>query len=345
MKVLVVTNMAPFVWGGAEELARELCRQLVVCGHQSELLRLPFQWEPAQRIPSQMLLVRSLELDNVDHVIALKFPAYLIRHPRKTLWVVHQYRQAYDLFESGITNISNDPEGGQLRDMIRNADNQAFAESRGIFVISPVVRDRMKRYNGVDSLVLRPPMIDRDLFVGGKPGDYVFAAGRVNDMKRQALLVEAVAMADPAVRLLIAGPPDSPADAKRIKALVERLDVEDRVQLDLRFLERETYAAYLNGAAAVAYAPFDEDSLGYVSVEAAEAGKPLITTSDSGGVLGLARDGETAWVSEPDATALALALSEVASAPHLAQERGDAARALWRAFNVEWDTVIEMLLR
>lgn len=43
-----------------------------------------FQWEPALRIPSQMLMVRALELSNVDRVIALKFPAYLIRHLHKT---------------------------------------------------------------------------------------------------------------------------------------------------------------------------------------------------------------------------------------------------------------------
>jgi len=98
MKVLVVNNMAPFLWGGAEELAANLRKHLILAGHESEILRIPFQWEPSTKIPSQMLMARALELMNVDHVIALKFPAYLIQHPRKTLWLVHQYRQAYDLF-------------------------------------------------------------------------------------------------------------------------------------------------------------------------------------------------------------------------------------------------------
>ena len=81
MKVLIVNNMAPFVWGGAEELAVHLQKNLVICGHEAEILRIPFQWNPATRISSQMLMVRSFELTNVDRVIALKFPAYLIRHP------------------------------------------------------------------------------------------------------------------------------------------------------------------------------------------------------------------------------------------------------------------------
>lgn len=66
MKVLVVNNMAPFVWGGAEELATHLQKNLIIAGHEAEILRIPFQWEPATRIPSQMLMVRAFEVWNVD---------------------------------------------------------------------------------------------------------------------------------------------------------------------------------------------------------------------------------------------------------------------------------------
>ena len=112
MKVLIVNNLTPFIRGEADELAAHLQKNIVIAGHEAEVLRIPFQWEPARRIPSQMLMVRTFELCNVDHVIALKFPAYLIRHPRKTLWLLHQYRQAYDLFDAVQTNLPN----GQLGD-------------------------------------------------------------------------------------------------------------------------------------------------------------------------------------------------------------------------------------
>src|SRR3954471_24726330 len=92
VKILVVNNMVPFVWGGAEELAANLMKNLVASGHESEVLRIPFQWEPAERIPSQMLMARAFEIWGADRVIALKFPAYLVRHPHKTLWLLHQYR-------------------------------------------------------------------------------------------------------------------------------------------------------------------------------------------------------------------------------------------------------------
>ncbi|KVM56065.1 glycosyl transferase family 1 [Burkholderia ubonensis] len=345
MKVLVVNNMAPFVWGGAEELAAHLQRNLVIAGHEAEVMRIPFQWEPAARIPSQMLMVRVFELWNVDHVIALKFPAYLIRHQRKSLWLLHQYRQAYDLFDAGQTNLPPGAEGEALRDMIRNADNETFSESRHIFTNSVVTQRRLKQYNGFDAEVLLPPVNDPELFPGHEPHGYVFAGGRINGMKRQHLLLEALAKADSAVRLIIAGPPDTAEDAERLHRLVEQFGLADRVKLDLRFLPRTEYANYVNYASAVAYLPFDEDSLGYVAMEAATAGKALITTDDSGGILGLVKHGETGWVARPDADSLASVMSAVFANTARTRTYGIAAKALWESLGVNWPQTVEALLR
>lgn len=344
MKILVVNAMEPFVWGGAEELAVHLQRNLEAAGHQSEMLRIPFRWNPATHIPSQMLMVRSLELWNVDRVIALKFPAYLVRHPHKTLWLLHQYRQAYDLFDSGQSNLPPDGTGEDIRKLIMAADADTFRESRAIFTNSEVTRSRLARYNGFPAKVLRPPVNDANLFTGGTPEGYIFAGGRVNSMKRQHLLVQALVHAPANVRLLVGGPPDTPRDGQNLLELVERLGVQDRVRLDLRFLPREDYAAYINGATAVAYLPFDEDSLGYVAMEAATAGKALITTTDSGGVLGLVKHGETGWVATPDVAALAESMAAVYADGSATMRRGDAARELWRNMGITWEHTVESLL-
>ena len=345
MKVLIVNNMAPFIWGGAEELAVHLQKNLIIAGHEAEILRIPFQWTPATRIPSQMLMVRGFELWNVDRVIALKFPAYLIRHPHKTLWLIHQFRQAYDLFDITQTKISSEHIGNDLRALIRNADDESFAESRNVLTISEVTRKRLSKHNGFNAGVLVPPVNDPELFPGGKVGDYIFAGGRINGMKRQHLLLEALRKADKKVRLVIAGPPDSPADAKKLIETVEHFELGDRVKLDLRFLPREVYADYVNGSAAVAYIPFDEDSLSYVATEAAIAGKALITTSDSGGVLGLVKHLETGWIAEPTASSLALAMNAVWKDLTRTEFYGLAGRKLWLSFGITWQKTIETLLR
>ena len=344
MKVLVVNNMAPFLWGGAESLAEHLKKNIEITGHQAEILRIPFQWEPATRIPSQMLMARAFELWNVDHVIALKFPAYLIRHPRKTLWLVHQYRQAYDLFDAGQTNLPDGQLGSDLRHVIKNADDECFREARAIYTISDVTQRRLAHYNGFAAHVLRQPINDPELFVGGEPGSYIFAGGRVNVMKRQHLLLDAMTHAAPGTRLVIAGPPDGEEDAARLRRIVEELRLGDRVKLDLRFLGRDEYASYLNSASAVACLPYDEDSLSYVAMEAANAGKPLISTTDSGGVLSLAKNDETGWVVEPSDEALAEAMGAALADEARSRRLGSGAKDLWQSLGVTWPKTVEALL-
>lgn len=343
MRVLIVNSMAPFVWGGAEELAAHLEKNLLRAGHQAAVLRIPFRWEPAEGIVSQMLLVRMMELSGVDRVIGLKFPAYLIRHPHKTLWLLHQYRQAYDLYDAGQSNIGGDAAGDELRRIIMKADNETFNEVRKIYTNSEVTRRRLASYNGYDAEVLLPPLNDPELFTGGPPGGYVFAGGRVNTMKRQDLLIEAMALTSSA-RLVVAGPPDTPGDADRLRELVERHGLQHRVHLDLRFLSREELADYVNKSTSCAYIPFDEDSLGYVAMEAASARKAIISATDSGGVLGLVRDGQTGWVCEPDAHRIAVALEAASVANSRNVELGEAASALWNGMNISWPSTIERLL-
>lgn len=344
MKVLIVNNMAPFVSGGAEAMAAYLKKNLEIAGHKAEVLRIPFQWEPAGRIPSQMLMARAFELDNVDHVIAMKFPAYLVPHPRKTLWLVHQYRQAYDLYDAGQSNLPAGQAGTDIRRVIRNADDECFRDARRIFAISDVTRDRLAKYNGFSSTVLRAPLNDPEIFTGGPAEGYVFAGGRINSAKRQHLLLEAMASAPRTARLVIAGPPDTAADADKLRETVEQLDLQDRVHLDLRFLDRLEYARYINGASAVASLPFDEESFSYVAMEAATAGKPIISTTDSGGVLGLARDGTTGWVATPDVKALANVLADVYASAARTRKLGVAAKACWEGFGVNWPATVQALL-
>jgi glycosyltransferase involved in cell wall biosynthesis len=163
-------------------------------------------------------------------------------------------------------------------------------------------------------------------------------------MKRQYLLLQALAKTDKRVKLIIAGPPDSPADAAKLIDMVQALGVADRVRLDLRFLPRATYVEYVNGAMAVAYIPFDEE-MGYVTMEAATASKALITTNDSGGVLALVKDRVTGWVAEPTVESLAAAMSAVVASKSITVEYGAAANALWNSLGVNWNETIEALLK
>ena len=344
MKVLVVNNAAPFQRGGAEELADHLVRRLnATPGVQSELVRVPFAWEPAERLIEEMLIAKGLRLHNVDRVIGLKFPAYLIPHEEKVLWLLHQFRQAYDLSEAGQSHLDFDETGRAVKAAIRAADNDCFAQCRKIYCNSPVTQNRLTKFNGVSSEVLYPPLNDGELFTGGDHGDYVFAGGRVAAGKRQHLLIEALALLPKGPRLVIAGPPENEAYAQRLRTLVEDLDLKDRVDLRFGFHPREDIARWANGALICAYLPFDEDSVGYVTMEAFAAGKAVLTVTDSGGLLEIVSE-DTGAVTEPTPEALAAAMDRLTSDKGRAISLGGAARDLWRNKNVTWEATVRRLL-
>ena len=344
MKVLVINTMAPFVWGGAEELAEHLVRNLRLRGYESELLRLPFQWEPYDGIPAEIARFKNMRLPNVDRVISMKFPAYFIPAEHHTTWLIHQYRQAYDLWDSPYNNLPHNWSGEAVRDSIRAHDDALFPARPRLFTISTEISRRLKHYNGVDAPALRAPINDPELFGGGEPQNYILAPGRINASKRQSLLVQAMHHMPSSARLIVAGPPESDADAAQLRELVEKLGLEDQVTLDLRFLDRKELGHYVNHASAVAYLPFQEDSYGYVTMEAFEAGKPVVTCTDAGELLDIVIDQETGFLAEPDPESLAGAMAALFYNPALAQEMGQRGRALWRNKNINWESHISRLI-
>ena len=343
MKVLVLSTKVPFIHGGAEELFDHLVRNLQAAGVEAEGFRIPFSWEPAERLIEEMLIAKRLRLYNIDRVIALKFPAYLVPWENKVVWLLHQYRQAYDLLDAGQSNIPDDARGRQIVGAIRTADTAALTGSRRVFTNGPTTADRLSRYNGIASEVLRPPLNDPELFVSGDYGDYILATGRVNDGKRQHLLISALRYA-PNVRLVIAGPADSPVIGESLHRLAAEEGVSDRVTFELRFLSRPDLARLVSGARAVAYLPFDEDSLGYCTMEALQAAKPVLTTTDSGGVLDIVADGHTGLVVKPEAAALGHAMARFAANKRLCAGLGRAGAEAMANERLTWRATIERLL-
>jgi glycosyltransferase involved in cell wall biosynthesis len=344
MKVLVLNNMVPFLRGGAEALAEEIVRRLnVTHGIQAELVRIPFKWEPAERLIDEMLICRSLRLYNTDLMIGLKFPAYLVPHHHKRIWLLHQYRQAYDLWDAGQSNIPNTPRGRIIRQAVIEADNCCMPDCEKIFA-TRLVANRLLHYNRFDSEIMMAPLNDPELFAGGNHGSYVFCGGRINAGKRQHLLVEAMRFTRSKMKLVVAGPADTPADAARLQESVERYNLKDRVHLDLGFLPRERIAKYVNEALACAYLPIDEDSVGYVTMEAFSAAKAVLTVSDSGGLLDIVHDGDTGLIVQPDPESLAAAIDRLANNRNLTIEMGKEGRERWNEMNVTWPATIERLL-
>jgi len=344
MRVAVATNAVPFVRGGAELLADALVRELETRGHEVILLRIPFRWESPSELADVMLYTATLDLRDVDRVIALKFPAYAIRHPRVTVWLLHQLRQVYDLWDTPWGPPVDDPQWQAVRTAVQQVDAASLAAARRLFVNDTVTRDRLREHNDLEATILYPPLPDEGEIRQGPFGDYVFCLGRVSRGKRPDLAIEALARTRSDVRLVVAGQPDSDEIVADLRAVVDRHGLADRVGLRLRFLDTEEKRDLLAGALAVCYLPVDEDSFGYVTAEAMTAGKPVVTVTDAGGVLNLVHDGRTGEVADPDPGSIAAAFDRLAGDRARTAELGRAASREVERLGLSWDHVITELL-
>jgi glycosyltransferase involved in cell wall biosynthesis len=343
MKVAIVNAQAPFVRGGAELLADALRDKLAEHGHQAEVIRIPFAWQPADVILDHMLAVRQLKLGNCDRVIALKFPAYYVEHDSKVLWLLHQFRQAYDLHGSVYHLFPDTPEGRAIRDMIQRADDLHLSRARRIYTNSEVTSERLRKFNGLASKVLYPPLWDQEGYRCDGYGTYIFAAGRLSASKRQALLVEAMRYVQSKVRLVVAGPPEGPETLGELERLVAQHGLSDRVELIGRWLDEDEKRDLFAQALGSAYVPYDEDSYGYVTLESCLSRKAVVTCTDAGGVLALVRDGETGYVVPPSPKELAAAFDRLAG-DGVARRLGENAFGLASELNISWDHVVDTLL-
>jgi glycosyltransferase involved in cell wall biosynthesis len=342
MKILVLGSFPPLLNCRGTEIFDDLIANLRLEGIQAEGFRIPFSREPAEHLVEEMAIVRRIRMSNVDRVIALNFPAYLVYWPAKVLWLMHQHREAYDLRDEGKSNIGVDLRGQQLAAAIRTSDRLAFSESQKIHTFSSITSRRLMEYNAVSSSVLHPPISRPELFWNEDSDGYVFAPGKVCRSNRQHLLIRALRHL-PRVRLVIAGPADM-EEAGFLWRLVDEEKAGDRVTLDLRHLSRADLARFVNHCLAVAWLPSEEDPLGIRYIpEAFEAGKPVLTTSDTTDALEFVRDAETGVVVEPQPEALGHGMAVLADDPAMATRLGRAAYDLVRTASLNWPAVIKRL--
>jgi glycosyltransferase involved in cell wall biosynthesis len=325
-----------------------LVRALRDAGHEAEMVTIPYKWYPPGELVHQMALWRSVDLSEsngmpIDMVIALRFPAYLVRHERKVVWLIHQHRTAYELWDHPrFADMSRHPEGDAVRDLIHRADRIALGEAKRIFTNSANVRDRLWRSQGIpaESLYHRSSMCEALLEKEAGPlGDYILFPSRLDPIKRQSVAVDAMRHVRSGVRLVLTG--TGPAGAE-LRAQVDRLGVGDRVELAGSVSDHRLRELYL-GALAVYYGPYDED-FGYVTLEAMAARRPVVVTTDSGGPLELIRDGLTGLVVDPKPRAVASAFDRLASDRDRAGDMGAAGLRELEETVPPWPEVVARLL-
>ena len=345
MKVAVVSSVHPFIKSGARIIVDSLERQLRAHGHDVEVLNIPVQFSPETYL-DQSLAFRLLDVSEWgERLIAIRAPSHVMQHPAKNVWFIHHWRYLFDLWD---TPHGPDPKTHYLRGlrhMVQTSDTVALSEARNVFANSKVVADRVAQYNGVHAELLYPPVEFPDRFLFAEYGDYLVCVSRVTPIKRQLLMVRAMAHVKTDVRLVLAGKADYPAAAAAVDRLIVELGVSKTVLFSNEWVSETEKEKLFAGCLANVYLPEDEDSYGYSTLEAAHCQKCTITTTDSGGVMEFVQPGLSGFAVAPHPMELAEVFDRLYANRELAKQYGTAALRRIDELGITWSSVVEALLR
>jgi len=345
MRICILNVQVPFIRGGAEVLAESLRDELKMRGHEVDIITIPFKWYPAETIVDSIIMARMIDVgevngEKIDRVIALKFPIYYTNHENKILWLCHQHLQAYELWNTDHGDLQTMKNGNEVRRLIIECDSKFIPKARKVFTISQTVMDRLEKFNSIRATTLYPPPKNLELFKSGLAEDYIFYPSRIDPIKRQILLVQALKYCKTPVRVIIAGSGDKNT-INEISATAKIDGTSSRLEMRGYISEEEKIELY-SRSLGVYFGPYQED-YGYVTLEAFFSEKPVITHPDSGGPTEFVNE-NTGFVVNPDPKSIAYAMDQLYENRTLAQRLGENGFELMKKFNINWDYVVEQLL-
>jgi glycosyltransferase involved in cell wall biosynthesis len=335
MRIGILTVQVPFVRGGAESHAQSLREAFTLAGFEAELITIPFNWYPPEYFADHILACKLIDVEEscgspIDLVVGLKFPAYLIPHPNKVLWILHQHRSAYDLWGKPYGDLHPHPLGLAAATLIRSADDALFPTVKKIYSNSRNVANRLYH---------PPPNAQGYQWLAD--GNYFLMPGRINPLKRQALVIEALALTKADVKVVIMGQADDDAYLQQVKRLGAALPSG---RIEWLGQVRDARKLQLFGECLAVLAPPVDEDYGYVTLEAMLSAKAAITCDDSGGPLEFVIQGETGLVCEPLAQALADAMDRLWEDRAFARKLGQAAKSHYDAIGFSWQKVVASLV-
>lgn len=372
---IVAPSPVPFVMGGAENLWLGLQRYInEETMHHCELFKIPSRESSFFEVLQSYQHFSMLNYDGFEKLISGKYPAWMVEHSNHVVYMLHTLRGLYDTYHfsnqpyelssnykeinaniNGFLSDGKDvnafidyvcevldvnPElnvfpGAFSRKVVSTLDSYALNRNKisKHCSISKTVAAREGYFpKNVLPEVLYPPPRLEGFYCGSD--DYIFTTSRLDSPKRISLIIEAMRYVSADIKLLIGG---TGPDEARLKELANG---DSRIVF-LGYLEdKDVLSCYANSLV-VPFVPYDED-YGLITIEAMQSSKPVITTTDAGGVTEFVIDQETGLVVPPEPEALGKAIEYMCRNRSHAKQMGANAKA--KVADITWANVAEGLL-
>ncbi len=340
MKIIIASIQVPFIDGGSVLMTQGLKKALIKFGHQVEVVTIPFKFTPVEYIDDLIDFWKNQDFNNfnghhIDMVIALQFPAFYVQHKNKVLWLMHQHRSVYELYNENIATL----EDKNLKEKIKKTDIQEFLKIDKRFSMCQNISNRLLKYNNITSTPIYHPPYREDKFYCEDSYNYIFCPSRLEELKRQDLLIKAMQYTKTDIVVIIAG---DGGQKDNYENLIKSLNISHKVKL-IGYISQEEKETYYARSLGVFFAPYDED-YGYITLEAMLSSKPVITCKDSGGSLEFVIDNETGFITQPDPKIIAQKLDWLYSNKKEAKMLGENGLKIYKEKNISWDNVVKKLL-
>lgn len=341
MRILIPSIQVPFIYGGAALMTEGLKNALIDAGHEVETVTIPFKFSPESYVSDLIDTWKKQDFNSfngydIDRVIVLQFPAYYVQHEHKILWLMHQHRSVYELYDPKQKTTKAQE---RLKTKIHQNDTLALSEIKERFSMCHNVSKRLKKYNQITSTPLYHPPANEEKFYCEENYGFIFYPSRLERLKRQDLLIEAMQYTHSKAIVLIAG---DGGQLGNYQQLINSLDLREKVRLIGHISEEEKYTLYARSLA-VFFGPYDED-YGYITLEAMLSSKAVITCEDSGGPLEFVVNEETGFVLKPDPKEIAKKIDWLYDNQNKAKQLGENGLTHYQNQNIGWDNVVQQLL-
>jgi glycosyltransferase involved in cell wall biosynthesis len=377
MKVAVVApSPVPFRVGGAERLFDGLTRAINdLGGHSADLVKLPTPESTLPEVLGSYRRFAELDLSHFDLVIATKYPAWMIEHDRKVVYVQHTLRGLYDAyhFTRQPTEVGTVP--ADLRPLLAATERGSGVPPAAVLDLAQEAISRhgadheLFRFPGplarrivhaLDAIALSDErtvaryaisrtVCNRDYFPAGSPVREVYHPSNMVGLRSGPFEFFFTAsrldgpkriglLIDAYRRADLTIPLRIAGTGDELEHLREMAAGDSRIEFLGHVTENELIELY-SRSLAVPFVPYDED-LGLITLEAMLSGKPVITCADSGGPTEFIRPGVNGLIAEPDPESLAEALRQMT--PERA--RSMEAAAIETAAAVTWESVVQALV-
>ncbi len=339
MKIAIIgPSPIPFTMGGAEYFITGLAENIkTYTNHSVELIKIPIKEDDFWSLIDAYKRFFFMDLSHFDLIISTKYPAWMVQHENHICYMLHCLRGLYDtyhlmnqpeltdnkcdlinnilkhirtsagnaqdikIFFNMISALEKESDainskyfafpGPFIREIMHYLDQAALKNVKSLYVISETVKNRTEYFpENAEVKVLYPPS-HREKNIS-KNYDHIFIIGRLDGPKRLDLLIKAMNYVKSDITLYIAG---TGPEEDQLKKLAKK---DKRIKF-LGFISDDEAKEYYANSKFIPYFPYDED-YGFITIEAMQNSKIVLTTDDSGGPAEFVTHGKNGFICAAD---------------------------------------------